>query len=183
MMASSTLTSLSINKEDKEDETILLNKKVGRKKKNLSPIKPQSAWVCNHSFRKNNCSSRESIKKRTEKNKATNTRPIFSVRNINTLSRVRENQKKMHEWGCDHSKKREHTIPLIVRKEKSLLLTERSNLSKNMSSIFENSNFKNKKCSTPNSANFSLVSKRSLKLKSPTKKSNCITRFFKPLNF
>lgn len=180
-MASSTLTSLSVNRED---ETILLNKKLSRKKV-PPPIKTQSAWVCNHSFKNNNTLSREStsLKKKNDKTKkSATTRPIFSVRNINSLSKWAENQKKLHEWCCDHSKKREHTIPLIVKKEKSQLLTERSNLSKNMSSMFENSNFKNKKCSTPNSANFSLISKRSLKSKSPVKKSNCITRFFRPLN-
>jgi len=177
-MASTTLTSLSIN----NDDSILLKKKQSRKKHPLASFKPQNAWVCNHSSLHK---SKESLKKSKSPSKTlikSPSKPIFSVRNINSLSKSNSPKKQSDVWCCDHSRKREHTVPLI-RKEKSQLLTDRTNLSRNMSSLFESSNFKSKKCSTPNSNNYSILSKNSLSFKSPAKKKpNCITRFFKPLN-
>jgi len=162
-MASSTVTSLSIN----NDESIFKKKKT-LKKKQITPTR--SAWqtTCNHH------QSANSLKK-------SNTKPIFSVRNINSLSRFGGKKKvnsSVEDWCCDHSKKREYSTPSLLIREKSIT-SNRSNQSKNMSSMFDSSNFKNKNCSTPNTT---ILSKRSFKTPTKLNKSNCITRFFRPLN-
>lgn len=162
-MASSTVTSLSIN----NDESIF--KKKTLKKKQITPTR--SAWQtsCNHHHLSTN-----TLKK-------SNTKPIFSVRNINSLSRFVSKKKvnsSVEDWCCDHSKKREYSTPSLLIREKSII-SNRSNQSKNMSSMFDSSNFKNKNCSTPNTT---ILSKRSFKTPTKLNKSNCITRFFRPLN-